>query len=109
MNRDAAIFNIVRSSALAGVAAGAIAALERAARNSFTRRICGPLVEAWRQYDRALQLRSIGVALVTAVMVHTALTLLRPLPGWRAFVVPAIALVQGLLLIVVSAPPRPNR
>jgi hypothetical protein len=109
VNRDAAIIGIVRSSALAGVAAGVIAAFEQAARGSFTRSICAPFAAAWRTFDRSQRLRSIGMVLVTAVIVHAALMLLRPLPGWRAFVVPAIALVQGLLLIVMSAPPRSNR
>ena len=109
MNRDAALIRIVRSSTLAGVAGRAIAAFEQAARGSFTRSIGAPFAAAWRTFDRSQQLRSLGTVLVTAVIVHAALMLLRPLPGWRAFVVPAIALVQGLLLIVMSAPPRSNR
>ena len=109
VNRDTATVGIIRSSALVGAVASVIAAFERAAPGSFTRSICAPVLKAWCQSDRALRFRSIGTVLVTAVIVHAALMLLRPVPGWRAFVVPAIALVQGLLLIVLSAPPRSNR
>ena len=108
MKQDAAIIGIVRSSTIVRAAARVFATFERAARQSATRSICSPLVDAWRGYDRSLRLRSIGIVLVTAVIVHVGLMALRPLPGWRAFVVPAIALAQGLLLIVLSPAQRSN-
>jgi hypothetical protein len=108
MKQDAAIIGIVRSSTIVRAAARALAAFERAARESATRATCSPIVEAWRGSDRSLRLRSVGIALVTAVIVHAGLMVLQPLTGWRAFVVPAIALAQGLLLIVLSPAHRSN-
>jgi hypothetical protein len=108
MKQDAAIIGIVRSSAIVRFAAGVFETFERAARESATRAIWSPTADAWRRYDRSIRFRAIGIALVTAVIVHVGLLALRPLPGWRAFVVPAIALAQGLLLLASSSAPRSN-
>jgi hypothetical protein len=105
-DRDAAIITIVRSSTMVRAAAGVFGAFERAARHSATSSIWSALADAWRRSDRSVRLRSIGIALISAVIVHVGMVALRPLPGWRAFVVPAIALAQGLLLIVASSSPR---
>jgi hypothetical protein len=108
-DRDAAVIAVLRSSALARTAGRVVEAFARAARHSAARSMWSPIAEAWRGYDRSRRLRSIGIALVTAVIVHVGLLALQPLPGWRAFVVPAIALAQGLLLIVSSPATRLNR
>lgn len=107
-NQDSAI-GILRSSAIVRFVERLIDAVERTARQSTSHAIGSELAAAWRRADRAVRLRSVGTALVTAVLIHAALMALQPLPGWRAFVVPAIALAQGLLLIVSSPSPRSTR
>ena len=102
MNQNA-ILGIVRSSAIVGAVSRMLETAERAAQGSATRVVWSSMADAWRRFDRSLRLRSLGVALVTAVIVHLGLIAFRPVPGWRAFVVPAIALAQGLLLILVSS------
>ena len=101
INQDAAI-GILRSSAIIRVVSRLIETVERAAHQSSSRVIWSELAGRWRSFDRAVRLRSIGIALITAVVVHIGLLLNQPLPGWRGFVVPAIALAQGLLLMAVS-------
>jgi hypothetical protein len=108
-NREATVIGIIRLSAVVRAAAGVFEMFERAARESSSHRIWSALSDPWRRPERSRRLRSIGIALVTAVAVHAALLALRPLPGWRALVVPAIALAQGLLLILVSPGPRSSR
>ena len=107
MNQNAAIA-ILRSSAIVRAVSRVIEAVERAARQSSSQRLWLELTGAWRRADRAVRLQSIGTALVTAVVVHIALLLGRPLPGWRGLVVPAIALAQGLLLLAAS-PRTPSK
>ena len=101
INQNAAI-GILRSSAIVRVASRMIETVDRAARQSASHAIWSGVTAAWRRSDRATRRRSIGIALVTAVVVHIALLLGQPLPGWRGFVVPAIALAQGLLLLAAS-------
>jgi hypothetical protein len=103
-----AVIAIVRSSAIVGAVSRALQVAERSAQASATRSIWASLTGGWRRFDRAVQLRAIGVALVAAVIVHAGMMVLRPMPGWRAFVVPAVALAQGLLLIMVSSGSRSN-
>lgn len=107
MNQNAAI-GILRSSVIVRFISRMIETVERAARQSSSRVIWSEVAGACRRADRALRLRSIGMALITAVVVHLGLLLVQPLPGWRGFVVPAIALAQGLLLIAMS-PRTPSK
>ena len=107
MNQDAVI-GILRGSAIVRAGSRLIETAQRAARQSSSHAIWSELAGAWRRSDRAVRLRSIGIALITAVVVHIALLLGQPLTGWRGFVVPAIALAQGLLLLAAS-PRTPSK
>jgi hypothetical protein len=93
---------IARSRIVGGVRA-AMLRIESAAGSGRVTAIALTLQQVWRAMAPWARLRTIGVALFTAVIVHVALEWLQRHPvGWMWLVVPGIALAQAVLLIVMS-------
>jgi hypothetical protein len=102
-DRHAAVIAIVERSALARGGRRAMAFLGRAWRSSHAARTAGGMLGAWRSLPDSTRRTAIGVAIVTAVATHVAVTATHRIPpGWQWLVVPGIALAQGVVLIAAG-------
>jgi hypothetical protein len=107
---ERAVMALVEQSALARGAAGLAETLYGSLPHSRLASAWSHVALAWRSADRATRLRAAGIALLAAVVVHLAMSALRPpAAGWLWLVLPAIAVAEALLLIAAASGPRTPR
>jgi hypothetical protein len=83
--------------------------IESAASGSRSVNAIAAAAARWAGLSRTQRHRALGLMLMIAATVHCGLTLLNRLPaGWMWLIVPAIAFVQGAVLIAASSSTAPD-
>jgi hypothetical protein len=99
VDQDRTIVAVCRDSVIVGAFESAAGRVARAYHGSRTARWIGEAISAARS-DSGL---GIGVALLTAAVVHTALlTLGSGISDWRALLIPAVGAAQGVVLMLMA-------
>lgn len=103
MNLPPGVTPILESSIVVGAADRALSAADRGVAHSTAARWLRHARERWRQLPSGLQQRAVGVALLTAAVVHVALALWRHTPpGWLWVVIPGVSAAVGVVLLMAS-------
>ena len=102
---DREVETLARESWLGSLGRGATAAIDRAWRQSRSRSITSALVNSLQPAPAAAALRAAGWTMTGASATVLTLNVFRPVSqGPFTWVVPAVAMAAGVLMMVASAP-----
>ncbi|MEO7158289.1 MAG: hypothetical protein ABI039_12035 [Vicinamibacterales bacterium] len=95
--------DLIGRSALARRASNMSRTIELAGTRSRTFHAVAVFAGGWRSLGGGQRRRALGVMLITAAVIHAAMTVLHHLPaGWMWLAVPAIAVAEGVVLLAAS-------